>query len=97
MLYLFAALELDLDDVLPLYLGEDITDEHAFGALAGRGIGIVVADPADPADPEVAGRRTAAQYLLEDTRGVQNIWVRWRAGHRDFPAGRHRERLPARL
>ena len=94
MLYLFAALELDLDDVLPLYLGDDITDEHAFGALAGRGIGIVVADPADP---EVAGRRTAAQYLLEDTRGVQNLWVRWRAGHRDFRAGRRRERLPARL
>ena len=59
VLYLLEALELDGEDVLPLYLGDDITDEHAFRALAGRGIGILVADPADP---EVAGRRTAAEY-----------------------------------
>ncbi len=68
VLYLLAALELDEHDVLPLYVGDDITDEHAFQALSGRGIGILVADPADP---EVAGRRTAATYVLADTHEVE--------------------------
>ena len=57
MLYLVEALEFDSEEVLPMYLGDDITDEHAFRALPGRGIGILVADPADP---EIAGRTTAA-------------------------------------
>ena len=53
VLYLLEALDLDGSDVLPLYVGDDITDEDAFAALAGRGIGIFVGD-AD--DPEMAGR-----------------------------------------
>jgi trehalose 6-phosphate phosphatase len=64
VLYLLAALDLDRDDVVPMYLGDDITDEHAFEALAGaspRGIGIFVG-AAD--DPEVAGRTTSADYVL---------------------------------
>ena len=55
VLYLLEALGLDGDDVMPLYLGDDITDEDAFEALAGRGIGIFVAEPDDP---ELAGRST---------------------------------------
>jgi len=70
VLYLLEALELDRDDVLPLYIGDDITDEDAFRALVGRGIGILVADPADP---EVAGRRTAAEFILRDTEEVKNL------------------------
>jgi trehalose 6-phosphate phosphatase len=70
VLYLLEALGLDREDVLPLYLGDDITDEHAFGALSGRGIGILVADPADP---EVAGRSTAADYVLGDTHEVERF------------------------
>ena len=42
VLYLLEALELDRDDVVPMCLGDDSTDEHAFEALAGRGIGIFV-------------------------------------------------------
>ena len=42
VLYLLEALDLDGDDVMPLYLGDDVTDEDAFEALAGRGIGIFV-------------------------------------------------------
>ena len=35
-----------------------------------KGIGVLMADPADP---EVAGRRTAADYLLRDTEEVENF------------------------
>ncbi|HEX8770076.1 MAG TPA: trehalose-phosphatase, partial [Acidimicrobiales bacterium] len=56
VLYLLEALGLDRGDVMPMYLGDDITDEHAFEALAGRGIGIFVG-AAD--DPEVTGRTTS--------------------------------------
>lgn len=61
VLHLLKTLDLDRDDVTPLYLGDDHTDEHAFGALEGRGIGVFVGH-AD--DPEVAGRTTAADYVL---------------------------------
>jgi len=61
VLYLLKALDLDRDDVVPVYLGDDITDEDAFRALAGRGIGIFVGS-AD--DPETVGRTTAADYVL---------------------------------
>lgn len=70
VLYLLEALGLDSEAVLPLYIGDDITDEDAFQALSGRGIGILVADPADP---EVAGRTTAADYVLRDTREVERF------------------------
>src|SRR5436309_3626965 len=61
VLYLLEALDLDRDEVVPVYLGDDITDEDAFRALAGRGIGIFVGS-AD--DPETAGHTTAADYVL---------------------------------
>jgi trehalose 6-phosphate phosphatase len=70
VLYLLEALGLDGDDVLPLYVGDDNTDEHAFQALSGRGIGILVADPADP---EIAGRSTAADYVLDNTQEVERF------------------------
>jgi len=49
---------LDGPDFLPIYLGDDDTDEDAFREIAGRGIGILVAD-----EP----RATAAEYGLRDT------------------------------
>jgi trehalose 6-phosphate phosphatase len=70
VLYLLEALELDAADVVPLYVGDDITDEHAFQALHRRGIGVLVADPADP---ETAGRSTAAEYALRDTHEVETF------------------------
>jgi trehalose 6-phosphate phosphatase len=42
---------------LPIYLGDDDTDEDAFREVAGRGIGILIAD-----EP----RATAAEYGLRD-------------------------------
>ncbi len=54
------------DGVLAVYLGDDLTDEDAFAALAGRGIGIVV---------ESGDRPTAASYRLGDTSEVLEFLV----------------------
>jgi trehalose 6-phosphate phosphatase len=70
VLFLLEALGLDRDDIVALYLGDDYTDEHAFEALRDRGIGIFVGR-AD--DPEVAGRSTAADYVLESTDEVRSF------------------------
>ena len=70
MLYLLETLELDRDDVVPLYLGDDVTDEDAFETLAERGVGIFVGSPEDP---EVAGRTTAADYVLLSTEEVRRF------------------------
>lgn len=56
---------LALEQAPPLFIGDDVTDEDAFRAVHGIGIGIVVADPA--ADPH---RRTAASYRLDDPPAV---------------------------
>ncbi|MGH3753491.1 MAG: trehalose-phosphatase [Pseudonocardiaceae bacterium] len=70
VLHLLQTLDLDADDVVPLYLGDDITDEDAFRALAGRGVGIIVGHPDDP---EVANRPTAADFVLESTVEVERF------------------------
>ena len=70
VLHLLHALGLERADVVPLYLGDDITDEDAFQALAGRGVGIFVGS-AD--DPEVAGRDTHAAFVLDSTEEVERF------------------------
>jgi trehalose 6-phosphate phosphatase len=70
VLYLLEALDLDGDDIVPFYLGDDITDEHAFEALTGKGIGVFVGS-AD--DPEVGGRTTAADFVLDSTEEVEQF------------------------
>jgi trehalose 6-phosphate phosphatase len=61
-------LDLDREGVVPLYLGDDVTDEDAFEALANRGIGIFVGSSDDP---EAVGRTTAADYILLSTEEVR--------------------------
>jgi trehalose 6-phosphate phosphatase len=70
VLYLPEALGLDGDDVAPVYLGDDITDEDAFRALSGLGIGIFVGR-AD--DPEVGGRGTSAAFVLDSIEEVERF------------------------
>jgi trehalose 6-phosphate phosphatase len=70
VLYLLEALDLKRDDIVPFYVGDDITDEHAFEALAGKGIGVFVGS-AD--DPEVGGRTTAAEFVLDSTEEVEQF------------------------
>lgn len=59
--WLLRALELDAPDVVPLFFGDDVTDEDAFAALQADGIGIVVAAPEDDVD-----RMTAAGFRVDD-------------------------------
>jgi trehalose-phosphatase len=70
VLHLLKALDLDRDGVVPLYLGDDFTDEDAFEVLAGRGVGVLVARPDDP---ELAGRLTAARYVLSSVAEVERF------------------------
>lgn len=56
VLWLMRALELDGPNVLPFYIGDDLTDEDAFTALGEAGITIYVGHP----------ERTAARYVLDD-------------------------------
>jgi trehalose-phosphatase len=70
VLHLLEALGLDGDDVMPLYIGDDITDEDAFASIADRGLGILVAEPDASED---AQRTTAASYILRHPREVQQL------------------------
>jgi trehalose-phosphatase len=70
VLWLLEALGLNADDVLPVYIGDDVTDEDAFRSLADltqhtrHGIGIVVTETPRP---------TAAQYSLKNTDEVRTF------------------------
>ena len=66
--------EVDVEDgrpprVVPLYIGDDLTDEDAFEAIADHGVGVVVRGEDDD-------RRTAASYVLEDPRLVREFLER---------------------
>jgi alpha,alpha-trehalase len=67
LLSLLRTLKLDGADVLPFYLGDDVTDEDAFRALKGRGIGIVVRD--QPYE-------TAAAYSLKNPGEVREFLLK---------------------
>jgi trehalose 6-phosphate phosphatase len=69
VLYLLGALDLDHEDVAPVYVGDDDTDEHAFEALGRRGTGILVRAGA-PDDP---ARTTFADYALDDVDEVRRF------------------------
>lgn len=62
VLWLMDELDLNQPGILPLYIGDDITDEDAFATLQGQGIGIMVGEHDE---------QTAAEYRLEDVEDVQ--------------------------
>jgi trehalose 6-phosphate phosphatase len=64
VLWLLQALNLDESEVLPLYIGDDLTDEDAFRTLTDGGIGIVV---------DAGTRPTAANYILQHPEEVQSF------------------------
>jgi trehalose-phosphatase len=71
VLWLAEHLGLDGDDVVIIYVGDDLTDEDAFRALRrrGAGIGIRVAPP---------GPATEADYYLRDCGEVREFLERLR-------------------
>ena len=60
-------LDLSRPDVIPFYIGDDVTDEDAFKALKARGITVVVGE---------GSRHTAAQYSLKSTAEVGDFIAR---------------------
>ncbi|HEV8577603.1 MAG TPA: trehalose-phosphatase [Thermoanaerobaculia bacterium] len=64
LLWLLDAFGLDRPEALPIFIGDDVTDEDGFRAVAGRGIGILVSG-----EP----RHTAAEYCLSDTDEVREL------------------------
>lgn len=60
--WLLGALGLERPELLPLYLGDDTSDEDAFRAVAGRGLGVLVAEEPRP---------SAAAFRLRDTVQVR--------------------------
>jgi alpha,alpha-trehalase len=79
--WLLQQLDLNGDDVLPLYIGDDVTDEDAFRTLYGRGLGIAVGGGA---------RQTSAEYALEDPRDVRRfLQVLMDSGGTPSDAGYH--------
>jgi trehalose 6-phosphate phosphatase len=64
LMWLLGKLDLDKPDVVPLYIGDDVTDEDAFRSLKRRGLGVVVMD---------TPRNTEAQYRLNDPDEVERF------------------------
>jgi trehalose 6-phosphate phosphatase len=71
LLWLLGELGLDRADVLPIYLGDDLTDEDGFAALAehGDGLGLLVRGEADD-------RSTRADYAMPDVATAGEVLER---------------------
>jgi len=67
VLWLLQFLGTDAQEILPIYIGDDITDEDAFQALQGRGLGIVVGDGVSAESSRVS----FAAYALAGPRQVR--------------------------
>jgi trehalose 6-phosphate phosphatase len=66
VLWLLERLGLDRPDVVPVYVGDDVTDEDALEVLRERGVGIVVRGEDD-------ARPSAARYALADPDDVRRF------------------------
>ncbi|MDR4987933.1 MAG: trehalose-phosphatase [Bacteroidales bacterium] len=68
VLWIMEALGLDNDrDILPVFIGDDITDEDAFMAIKDKGVGVLV---------ENHGQETAAAYSLKNVYQVRKLFER---------------------
>lgn len=68
--WLLTEMDLDVPEVLPVYIGDDVTDEDGFRELEHRGLGIVVGREERP---------TRATYALDDTDEVRQFLDELRA------------------
>lgn len=62
--WILQALKFDPQKNLAVYIGDDTTDEDAFGALKDKGFGILVAEHLRP---------TKARYWIKDTEDVKKV------------------------
>jgi len=69
LLSLVETLYADSAHVIPLFIGDDVTDEDAFQAIRDSGIGIRVGN---------SGYRTSARYVLKDPAEVM-VFLNWLA------------------
>lgn len=80
--WILRALNLETADVVPIFIGDDATDEDAFAAIDGRGIGVVVTGPAENRGGGDAvaggGRATAAGYRIDGPEEV-GVFLRFLA------------------
>lgn len=66
VLWIMEALEIhENKNVIPVFIGDDVTDEDAFKAIKGKGIGILV---------ENHGQPTAADYSLKNVYQVERFF-----------------------
>jgi trehalose-phosphatase len=64
VMWLLKALGLERENVRPIFIGDDKTDEDAFRALKERGVGILVSDELQP---------TSATYSLKNPSEVERF------------------------
>jgi trehalose-phosphatase len=64
VLWLMQKLDLNKPNIVPIYIGDDITDEDAFAEIQDSGIGIIVGEHED---------QTAASYKLESVEEVREF------------------------
>lgn len=74
--YLLTVLGLNRPDVVPVYIGDDISDESAFLTVRQRGISVIVAD-------DNSSRPTAADFRLRDPFEVGTFLMQF-ACHKDL-------------
>lgn len=67
LLFLLEALDLEAEQMLPIFIGDDVTDEDGFRALKGQGVGIVVGD---------RPYETAADFSLKNPDEVREFLLR---------------------
>jgi trehalose-phosphatase len=68
-------------DAVPVYFGDDLTDEDAFAEIGERGVTVLVGEP----------RRTAARYRVDGPRDVVRALTAVASA-----LGRNPAKLPAR-
>jgi trehalose-phosphatase len=85
LLRLMRVLGLDREDVVPVYVGDDVTDEDAFEAVMDRGLGVVVRGEDDD-------RPTCAHYSLARPEEIGAFLEELASAGVPARSGQHEER-----